>query len=255
MSKRGYEVETFECKGCENLCEIRKVTVEREAPLYYGSRCEKYDVVKKKEKRDIPDLFKIRNEIMHEVCEGNGDGETIGIPMLLNMHEFLPFWKTFFINLGFTVILSDPTNKSIIRDGGENIIVETCFPVKLAHGHLLNLIKKDVKRIFLPSVINMKKPTENVSNSFACPYAQSVPYTVHASIDFAGSGVTLDSPVIHLGGGAKVVLDELYAYGKSLHKSRKAIRKAFEAATGCPGGVYPQMPPKRDRSLIRSEER
>lgn len=232
LSKRSYEVETFECKGCENLCEIRKVMVEREAPLYYGSRCEKYDVVKKKEKKDIPDLFKIRNEIMHEVCEGNGDGETIGIPMLLNMHEFLPFWKTFFVNLGFTVILSDPTNKSIIRDGGENIIVETCFPVKLAHGHLLNLIKKDVKRIFLPSVINMKKPTENVSNSFACPYAQSVPYTVHASIDFAGSGVTLDSPVIHLGGGAKVVLDELYAYGKSLHKSRKAIRKAFEAASG-----------------------
>lgn len=58
LSKRRYDIETFECKGCENLCEIRKVTVENEAPLYYGSRCEKYDVVRRVEKKDIKDLLR-----------------------------------------------------------------------------------------------------------------------------------------------------------------------------------------------------
>ena len=228
LSKRQYEIETFECKGCENLCEIRKVTVERETPFYYGSRCEKYDVVKKTEMRDIPDLFKARQEFLYSGYDKSVEGEVIGLPMLLNMHELLPFWKGFFRQLGYSVILSDPTNKRIIRDGAENIIVETCFPMKLAHGHILNLIKKGVKKIFLPSVINMKKASENVINSFACPYAQSIPYTVGASIDFESSGVTLHSPVIHLGGGDKIALDDLSRYGKSLGKTRKQISRAFD---------------------------
>jgi len=33
LSKRSYCIDTFECKGCENLCEIRKVTVEKESPF------------------------------------------------------------------------------------------------------------------------------------------------------------------------------------------------------------------------------
>ncbi len=230
LSKRQYEIETFECKGCENLCEIRKVTVEREVPLFYGSRCEKYDVVKRTEKRDIPDLFKRRTEILYKTYDKKVEGETIGIPLILNMHEFLPFWKAFFGELGFSVVLSDPTNKGIIRDGGENIIVETCFPIKLAHGHILNLLKKGVKRIFVPSIINMKKITENVANSFACPYAQSIPYTVRASIDFDGPGVIVDSPIIHLGDGRKHALNDLVSYGKALNRTRGEIRKAFEAA-------------------------
>ena len=231
LSKRHYDIGTFECKGCENLCEIRKVTVEGEAPLYYGSRCEKYDVVKKAVKRDIPDLFKTRNEFLHGTDEEIRGGEPIGIPMILNMHEFLPFWRTFFGGLGYSVVLSDPTNKKIIGDGAENVIVETCFPMKLAHGHLLNLVKKGVKTIFLPSVINMRKPAGNVSNTFACPYAQSAPYTVRASIDFDVWGATVHSPVIHLGGGEKTALSDLFAFGKSLGKSKQRVRKAYGAAS------------------------
>ena len=230
LSKRQYDIETFECKGCENLCEIRKVTVERETPFYYGSRCEKYDVVKKSETRDIPDLFKARHEFLYNTYDRKVEGETIGIPMLLNMHEFLPFWKGFFGELGYSVVLSDQTNNKIIRDGAENIIVETCFPMKLAHGHILNLIKRGVKKIFLPSVINMRKASENVVNSFACPYAQSIPYTVGASIDFGAAGVAVDSPVVHLGGGRKLALDDLARYGRSLGKSKKEVTKAFDAA-------------------------
>ncbi len=166
LSKRSYQIDTFECKGCENLCEIRKVTVEKETPLYYGSRCEKYDVVRKVEKKDTQDLFKIRDEILNNVYDKKVDGEPIGIPKILNMHELLPFWKSFFSELGFSVVLSDITNKKIIREGVENIIVETCFPIKLAHGHILNIISKGIKRIFIPSIINLKKPFQRVLNTF-----------------------------------------------------------------------------------------
>src|SRR5208337_2145018 len=69
LSKRSYAIDTFECKGCENLCEIRRVTAEGETPLYYGSRCEKYDVVRRVRKTEGKDLFKIREELLHNTYE------------------------------------------------------------------------------------------------------------------------------------------------------------------------------------------
>jgi len=95
LSKRAYDIDTFECKGCENLCEIRKVTCEGEAPLYYGSRCEKYDVVRKIVKKDREDLFKIREGFLRNMYEKEVKGEKIGVPMILNMYEFLPFLAKF----------------------------------------------------------------------------------------------------------------------------------------------------------------
>ncbi len=230
LSRREYRIETFECKGCENLCEIRKVTVENEAPLYYGSRCEKYDVVRRIEKKEIQDYFKKREELLHSIYDRENHGEPIGFPKMLYMHELLPFWKAFFSELGFSIVLSDSTNKKIVREGVENIIVETCFPIKVAHGHILNLIEKGIKRIFIPSIINLIKPSERTVNTFACPYAQSIPYTVRASIDFYGSGVKVETPVIYFGEGRELALKNLIDYGRTLRKSKKEITRAFDAA-------------------------
>src|SRR5208337_4223945 len=109
--------------------EIRKVTCEGETPLYYGSRCEKYDVVRKVQKKAITDLFKFREEQLYKeyAALAQNKGETIGIPRILNMHDLLPFWKALLGELGFSVLLSDATNKKVIKEGVENIIVESCF--------------------------------------------------------------------------------------------------------------------------------
>ncbi len=231
LSKRQYEINTFECKGCENLCEIRKVTVENEAPLYYGSRCEKYDVVRKAEKNDKTDLVKVRDDLLHGVYDRRVDGgEVIGIPKILNICEFLPFWKAFLAELGFSVVLSDSTNKKIVKEGVENIIVESCFPIKLAHGHILNLIGKGIKRIFIPSVINLKNLSAHTSNTFSCPYAQSLPYTVKASIDFAAAGVKLHSPVVYFGGGRESALKSLLGFRKEFGRTKKQVERAFDVA-------------------------
>ena len=239
LSKRHYEIETFECKGCENLCEIRKVTVENESPLFYGSRCEKYDVVRRTENNNTRDLFKVREEILHNVYDKVvKDGEPIGIPRMLNMLEFLPFWKAFLSELGFSVVLSDATNKKIIKQGVENIIVESCFPVKLAHGHILDLLNKGVKRIFIPSVINLKNPSKQVVNTFSCPYAQSIPYTVKASIDFESADVKIDAPIVFFGKDEKEILKSLIKYGRTIRKNKKAVENAFKVAMDCQNLFY-----------------
>lgn len=230
LSKRKYEIETFECKGCENLCEIRKVTVEGETPLYYGSRCEKYDVLRRTKKTEMKDYFALRQNLLLNTYDREVSGEVIGVPMILYNHEFFPFWKAFLSELGFSVVPSDPTNKKIIRDGVENVIVESCFPVKLAHGHVLNLIDKGIRTIFLPSVINIKSPSKIVSNTFVCPYAQSFPYTVRGSIDFSEKGVKVLSPVVYFGQGEEITLANLYEFGRRIRRSKEEIKKAYFVA-------------------------
>ncbi|MCR4287068.1 MAG: acyl-CoA dehydratase activase, partial [Deltaproteobacteria bacterium] len=160
LSKKKYELKSFECRDCSNVCDIKKVEMEGEAPLYYGGRCEKYDVRRADTKNSrLPDLFKEREKILYSSYTGKAapqDAPVIGIPRILFMYELYPFWKAFFDNLGFKVQMSSPTNKQIIKDGLERIVTETCFPVKVAHGHIQELIAKGVKKIFLPSIINLR---------------------------------------------------------------------------------------------------
>ncbi|MBI4709641.1 MAG: hypothetical protein HY759_00765, partial [Nitrospirae bacterium] len=68
LSKRPYRIKSFECRGCENLCEINSVHIEGEKdPLFYGSRCEKYDVKRRQKLTQplpFPDLFAEREELL-----------------------------------------------------------------------------------------------------------------------------------------------------------------------------------------------
>jgi predicted CoA-substrate-specific enzyme activase len=234
LSQRRYEQSSFECKGCPNLCLIRKVSVEGEKPLFYGSRCEKYDVIKRTKGSDLPDLFEERERMLFASYEREedlpADAPVIGIPRILFLHEMMPLWKAFFAELGYRVILSDATNKELIRKGVENVVAETCFPIKVSHGHVLNLLEKGVKRIFLPSIVNLKSPHSEIPISAACPYAQAFPYVVHSSIDFKKDHVEVLQPVFHFRFGRDHLQKELIDFGKALHLGSKQVKKAFGKA-------------------------
>jgi predicted CoA-substrate-specific enzyme activase len=234
LSQRRYEQSSFECKGCPNLCLIRKVSIEGEKPLFYGSRCEKYDVIKRTKGTGIPDLFSEREKMLFASYEGEEElpphAPEIGIPRILYFHEMFPFWKAFFTELGYRVILSDATNKELIRKGVENVVAETCFPIKVSYGHVLNLLEKGVKRIFLPSLVNIKPSHPEIPNSSACPYAQSFPYAVPSSIDFKKAGAEVLQPILHFGFGKDHLEKELIDFGKSLRRGSKRVKKAFDKA-------------------------
>jgi len=76
----------------------------------------------------------------------------IGIPRGMSFYDNYPFWYGFFRNLGFKIILSDPTTKKTMSDGSALVVTETCLPIKIYLGHIINLINKGVKNIFVPSV-------------------------------------------------------------------------------------------------------
>ena len=76
----------------------------------------------------------------------------IGIPRGMSFYGNYPFWYGFFSNLGFQIVLSDPTTKKTMTDGSALVVTETCLPIKIYLGHIINLINKGVKNIFVPSL-------------------------------------------------------------------------------------------------------
>ncbi|MDD5339087.1 MAG: acyl-CoA dehydratase activase, partial [Dehalococcoidales bacterium] len=188
LAKRQYDLSSFECEACSNRCEIHKVVFEGEKPLFYGSRCGKWDSTEKKKQREsskIPRLFEERSDaLLNTYSKDKPDkpnGKSVGIPRVLFFHELYPLWKGFFTELGFQVLLSDPTNRHIIRQGVENIVEEPCLPIKLAHGHVLNLLEKKPDFIFMPVQCTMEKLTGDFKKSWNCPLTQSLPYLVRSS--------------------------------------------------------------------------
>ncbi len=234
LSKKKYELQSFECRDCSNVCEVRKVVMEGEAPLYYGGRCEKYDV-----KRDdsrfahLPDLYREREKMLFSSYTGkvaDKDSPVIGVPRMLFIHEMYPFWKAFFDTLGFRVQLSSPTNKEIIRNGIEKIVSETCFPVKVAHGHINELMEKGVKRIFLPSIVNMRPSRQGQMFTQLCPYVQTIPYLSAAAFDYKKAGIEVLQPVFHFNQKENGLKKEFYEFGRALGKDKGLIDRAVKAA-------------------------
>jgi predicted CoA-substrate-specific enzyme activase len=242
LSEKEYSISTFECADCANHCAIKEVKVEGEPSLFYGSRCEKYDTKRKPKRRDIPDLFKERDKILFNIHKefitsdspsGQKTRKKIGIPRCLSFYDFFPYWATFFENLGFEVVLSDPTNKQIIREGVEQVLSETCFPVKVAHGHVLNLLKKKIDYIFVPSLINMQKEDDHHKENYACPYVQALPYVIKAAINLQNSSARLLSFPIHFQLDRSVLLRRLNKLGKELNIKSKQIKEAMLKAEEC----------------------
>ncbi len=243
LSERNYSVKSFECRSCDNRCEINRVKVDgEEEPLYYGSRCEKYDVKRRQRRnrlREMPDLFAERERMLlraHEKYEekyaeggrsnnGSSDRPRIGIPRIFFFHDFLPFWSVLLWELGFEAVLSDQTNRRIVNLGIENILAESCFPHKVAHGHIRDLIDKKVDAVFLPSFINFNPESGRVG-SFACPYAQTMPYIAKNAF----RGVRIVSPIINYEMGSHYISNQIYRSFADFGISRSSVRDALRKA-------------------------
>lgn len=235
LSRKPYEISSFECKSCPNVCEINRVKIEgEEGYLFYGGRCEKYDV-RRLQKVDVPNLFKFREEILWNFHYKNKEERAnikelrlkpkIGIPYIFFFHDQLPFWSTLLWELGFDVVVSPKTNKEIINLGVENVLSEACFPVKVAHGHIKWLKDSGVKTIFIPSFINLNQDSE-FKRAVACPYVQTIPYVSRAAI---GEMDILTLP-IDFSRGKDFLISELEKVFKKYKISRKDILRAINSA-------------------------
>ena len=129
--------------------------------------------------------YKCRRLFQYEpLPEGNAPRGVIGIPRVLNMYEDYPFWFTFFTELGFSVRLSSPSSKAVYEKGIETMPSESvCYPAKLSHGHVMDLIEQGVKLIFYPCLTHEHKEQLEADNHFNCPIVTSYPEVLAKNID------------------------------------------------------------------------
>lgn len=233
ICRREYRISTFTCRECANNCEIRSVRFGTEAPLFYGGRCEKYDVKRSAASSPrLPDLFAERERLLTETfhVHDSPQGPVVGIPRIFYLNDLLPFWRTFFSSLGCRVIVSERTNRSIINLGLEASAAESCFPSKAALGHISTLLAKKPDFIFIPSFIRLKSETGHIKGSQACPYVQAIPYITKASLSFGDTRIL--EPKLYLNRQRlfmKAALEVLDSLGMSRRKATKALELARQA--------------------------
>lgn len=95
--------------------------------------------------------------------------KVIGLPRGLNFYEQYPFMYGFFKFLGIKVVLSDRTTKKTLANGSALVVSETCLPVKIYVGQVLNLLEKGVKNIFVPSIQSIAPKIYNCSKIRGLP--------------------------------------------------------------------------------------
>lgn len=230
-----FTLDKFTCKDkdCHDLCEIRMVKVEGEKrPYCYGGRCEKYEFTDRKKKAaTIPDLFKERETMLLGDYDENKNkgGISIGIPreLLLYYQEF-PFWRTFFTELGFQVVLSKHTDRPLINRSIEVLNSETCLPIEVVHGHILDLMDKNVDHIFTPFVVNAKAAESNPTSNCNCPWIQTYPFMVRAALASHPKVKKMLVPTLHPKFYDTVFVKELSdfmkeTFGTSTRDTKKAI--------------------------------
>ena len=172
---------TVSCGLCNNNCNLTVNTFSGGRKFISGNRCEK--PLGRKENKEIPNMFAWKLSKLRALKGVDGEKGKIGIPMGLNMYENIPFWYAFLTRLGFEVVLSDVSSRALYRKGQDTIPSDTvCYPAKLMHGHIVNLLEKGVTRIFYPCMpynFNEKKG----DNHYNCPVVAYYPELLDANME------------------------------------------------------------------------
>lgn len=207
-----YAVETFTCEHCPNACEIKKVQLEGSEPLYYGSRCDRYNVQKEKTKTSGEDILTWRNNRLFEQAglgsrqsEGISRSPTVAIPRALITWQLLPLFSRFFQEAGFEVVISNKTTKKTIRQGVEAVPAQPCFPVKAAFGHVRELLAAQPDYLFIPFIPSMTPTAAGQKHHKLCPYVQSFAFQVQSAFAGQFGRTKLVSGPLYLGDGDKAM--------------------------------------------------
>mgnify|MGYP003292858372 FL=1 len=175
-----HTVKAIVCKGCSNHCRLTVNNFSGNRQFIGGNRCSK--AFSDKSTKKTLNLFEYKTQLLNKYTSVSGKRETVGLPMGLNMFELLPFWHTFFTELGFGVALSEKSSRELYVRGQHTIPSDTvCYPAKLLHGHIESLLDQGVKHIFYPCM------TYNIDeklgdNNYNCPVVAYYPEVIRSNV-------------------------------------------------------------------------
>ena len=236
------DTENTQCQGCTNHCRLTIATFSNGTKFVSGNRCERgedlaLDRAPVKNKEKLPNLFEYKYSRTFKYykplkIEEAPRGE-IGIPRVLNQYENYPFWFTVLTKLGFRVLISARSSHKIYEGGMETIPSESvCYPAKLAHGHIENLISRGIKTIFYPDVPYENIENQNSNNHYNCPIVCSYPEVIRNNVEnLTEKNIKYLNPFMPLDNLDNVALHlaEIFNYlGVSAEEAKAAVEAGAE---------------------------
>jgi len=237
------ELENFEhsasaatCGLCGNRCTLTVNRFSGGRRFITGNKCER-GAGKKSSGEELPNLYAYKyQKLMDLKPVENPKRGSIGIPMVLNFFDTLPFWMEFFNNLGIRVELSARSSRDLYQKGQDTIPSDTvCYPAKLVHGHIADLVERGIDRVFYPVAPYNNVESEAADNYYNCPVVAYYPELIKANmpqtdnIDFIHPYLVITKPSF-----IKKAFESLKPYYPDLTISEvkaatKAARKADTA--------------------------
>ncbi|MCR4581734.1 MAG: 2-hydroxyacyl-CoA dehydratase [Bacilli bacterium] len=221
------------CQGCQNHCALT-INMFNKKSFISGNRCERGSGNNGSNSL-LPNMYSWKYDRLfnYEPIDNPTRGE-IGIPRALNMYENYPLWFTLFTKLGFKVVISDHSNRGIYEMGIESMPSESvCYPAKLVHGHIINLINKGIKTIFYPCIMYENLEFKNADNHYNCPIVQSYSEAIKLNVEeLEKNNIKFINPFLPMDEKALLKrikeLDEFKEYNFTNKELKEAIHAAFE---------------------------
>lgn len=169
------------CGGCSNHCRLTVNSFGDGGKFISGNRCQRGLGITDAE--DVPNLFAEKRDLLAGLVRVPGHRGKLGLPLALGMYELAPLWHGLFTALGFEVVMSELSTRKTYEAGQFSIPSDTaCYPAKIMHGHIEQLLGAGVDRIFYPCL------TYNVDekagdNHYNCPIVAYYAELLHANMD------------------------------------------------------------------------
>ncbi len=235
LAKFTHTVKATSCNGCSNHCRLTINTFDGGRSFIAGNRCDR--PLKSSKAKVEYNLYEYKYRLLDKLRHDQIDEskKTVGIPMGLNMYELLPFWYAAFKSLDFNVVVSGESTHKLYVKGQSTIPSDTvCYPAKLIHGHIEDLLEKQVDAIFYPCM--SYNVDENLGhNHYNCPVVAYYPKVISANVkalkstDFIGDFIGVHDRKEFAPHFGKILAAHGYAFSaKQLKDAAKAAYKAYD---------------------------
>jgi predicted CoA-substrate-specific enzyme activase len=235
LHKLSLTARDFVCKACSNLCDMKEFVIEGQKS-YWGDKCS--DKFRKPSatgrKPVIEDLFEFRDKLLAQLPSAGPTTASapplkIGLPRAMTMFERLPFWRTYFSELGLETVLSPVTDPRISATGIEMAVAQPCYPVQVAHGHVQALVDAGVDYIFVPVMADAESAGDSCPTHY-CPWSQTLPWVLRSAPALEPHQHKFLIPTLHFQLGPAQIKKALAETMRRIGVTRRASDRAVDAA-------------------------
>jgi len=235
---RGYDLNKlhlttrdFVCKACSNSCDMKEFVIEGQKS-YWGDKCS--DKFRKPSatgrKPVIEDLFTFREQLLEWPTATTSAGRLrVGLPRAMTMLDRLPFWRTYFHELGIDTVLSSVTDARISAAGIEMAVAQPCYPVQVAHGHVQALVESGVDYVLVPNMADAEAAPDSCGSHY-CPWNQTLPWVLRSAPALEPHQHKFLIPTLHFQLGPVQVKKGLAEAMQRIGVTRRASDRACDAA-------------------------